>query len=75
MVKKKQKRGKKMKKTKVMKSRQEEKDEKGIIDGFLCPRCRFKMNVYLTKPLTGSIYRIRICRRCGERLSTEEHET
>jgi hypothetical protein len=41
-------------------------------NGFRCPECRFKMRVYLTKQLTGSVYRVRICDRCGHREPTEE---
>jgi len=51
---------------------QEEKPEIKDENGFHCPECRFKMRVYLTKPLTGSVYRVRICDRCGHREPTEE---
>jgi hypothetical protein len=43
-------------------------------DGLLCPACRWKLRVYMTRPLTGAVYRQRICDRCGTRLHTEERE-
>jgi hypothetical protein len=41
-------------------------------EGLLCPACKFKMRVYMTRPLTGAVYRQRICDRCGTREHTEE---
>jgi len=41
-------------------------------NGFICPRCRFKLRVYKTKTLTGSVVRERICDRCREKIETEE---
>jgi hypothetical protein len=43
-------------------------------EGLLCPACRWKMRVYMTRPLTGAVYRQRICDRCGTRAHTEERE-
>lgn len=40
--------------------------------GFACPQCRYPMRVYRTRPLTGSVYRERICDRCRYKLPTEE---
>jgi hypothetical protein len=50
-----------------------ETPQKEIPDsGILCPDCRFKMRVYRTKSLTGTVSRERICDRCGHREDTEE---
>ena len=43
-----------------------------IENGFHCPDCRFKMRVYVSKPLVGAVFRTRICDRCGFRQPTEE---
>jgi hypothetical protein len=52
----------------------EPQPEPAPTEGLLCPACRWKMRVYMTRPLTGAVYRQRICDRCGTRAHTEERE-
>jgi C4-type Zn-finger protein len=52
----------------------EPQSEPVFTDGLLCPSCRYKMRVYMTRPLTGAVYRQRICDRCGTRAHTEEKQ-
>jgi transcriptional regulator NrdR family protein len=40
--------------------------------GITCPQCGYKMRVYRTRTLTGTVSRERICDRCGHREDTEE---
>lgn len=41
-------------------------------EGIICSRCRFPMRVCRTKPLTGAVYRVRVCDRCGHKKTTTE---
>ena len=43
-----------------------------MADGIRCPRCGYEMEVIKTVRYTGRIYRRRVCRVCGWRVSTDE---